>query len=60
MQPSLTRSAGPIRRAIHYAFYDWTREMTTAKRIAAWAGLFLQGWAIWAATVHSPRRPTST
>jgi hypothetical protein len=42
----LTKSANPIRRAIAYAFYDWTREMSTVKRIAAWSGIFLRGWAI--------------
>ena len=49
----LTKDANPFRRAIKYAFYDWTREMSTAKRIAAWSGIFLQGWAIWAFSVHS-------
>jgi sigma-B regulation protein RsbU (phosphoserine phosphatase) len=52
-QGTLTKSANPIRRAIGYAFYDWTREMSTAKRLAAWSGIFLQGWAIWAATMRS-------
>jgi serine phosphatase RsbU (regulator of sigma subunit) len=50
---SLTKDPNPIRRAIKYAFYDWTREMSTVKRIAAWSGLFLQGWAVWAASVHA-------
>jgi serine phosphatase RsbU (regulator of sigma subunit) len=53
MRDSPTKSAGPIGRAIRYAFYDWTREMSTAKRIATWSGLFLQGWAIWAAAVYA-------
>ena len=50
---TLRKSANPVVRAIGYAFYDWTREMSTIKRIAAWSGLFLQGWAIWAATLRS-------
>jgi len=47
------RPAAPIRRAIAYAFYDWTQEMSAVKRLAAWSGLFLQGWAVWAFSVHA-------
>jgi hypothetical protein len=55
---TLAKSANPIGRAMWYAFYDWTREMSTVKRIAAWSGIFLQGGAIWAATVRSLRGPS--
>ena len=33
--------------------------MSTVKRIAAWSGIFLQGWAIWAATVRSLGGPSA-
>src|SRR5262245_14937771 len=35
-------------RALRYAVYDWTREMPGATRALAIAGLFIQGYAIWA------------
>ena len=38
----------PLRRQLGYAFYDWTREMPAAKRATVWAGLLLQGYAIYA------------
>ena len=41
-------SAGPIRRALWYAFYDWTREMSRSKRLIALLGLGLQGYVIYA------------
>jgi len=44
----LDRSAGPVRRALQYAFYDWTREMPRSKRIVTWAGILLQGYAAYA------------
>jgi len=46
-QPRLDKSAGPFRRALRYAYYDWTREMPTSKRLITWAGILMQGWAIW-------------
>jgi len=45
--PSLDKSAGPLRRAFRYAYYDWTREMPRSKRLIAWAGILLQGYAIY-------------
>jgi serine phosphatase RsbU (regulator of sigma subunit) len=41
-------SASDIRRAIHYALYDWTREMPKSKRVITWAGIVIQGYAIYA------------
>jgi phosphoserine phosphatase RsbU/P len=46
-QASLDKSVGPVRRALQYATYDWTREMPRSKRIIAWMGILLQGWAVW-------------
>ncbi len=43
----LDKSAGPIRRALRYAFYDWTREMTRSRRIITYAGIFLQGYVLY-------------
>ena len=50
----LDKSAGPFRRALHYAssawyytFYDWTREMPRSKRLITWAGILMQGYAIY-------------
>jgi serine phosphatase RsbU (regulator of sigma subunit) len=44
----LDPSASPFRRTLQYAFYDWTREMPRSKRLATWAGILLQGYAIYA------------
>ncbi len=46
-QPRLDKNAGPFRRALQYAYYDWTREMPTSKRVITWAGILMQGWAVW-------------
>jgi serine phosphatase RsbU (regulator of sigma subunit) len=56
-QARLDKSAGPIRRALHYAYYDWTREMPRSKRIVTWVGILLQGYAIyglWARSLAWP------
>jgi phosphoserine phosphatase RsbU/P len=45
---NLSRSAGKIRRALHYALYDWTREMPKSRRLITWTGILLQGFAIYA------------
>ena len=45
--PLVDKSVGPIRRALRYAFYDWTREMPPSKRVVAWAGILLQGYAVY-------------
>lgn len=47
-QAVLDKAAGPIRRMRQFAVYDWTREMPKSKRIVTWAGLLMQGYAIWA------------
>ena len=43
----LDKSAGPLRRALQYAFYDWTREMPRSKRIITYVGIILQGYALY-------------
>jgi len=69
----LDTSAGPIRRALQYAFYDWTSEMPRSKRVLMFVGIVLQGYAfyftlIWALMLPKwlslyflvpPRRPVS-
>jgi len=40
-------SASPLRRALRYASYDWTREMPKRKRRIAWVAIFLQGYFIY-------------
>ncbi len=42
------KSSGAVRRALRYAFYDWTREMPKSKRLLTRAGLLIQGYAIYA------------
>jgi sigma-B regulation protein RsbU (phosphoserine phosphatase) len=43
----LDKSAGPIRRALQYAFYDWASEMPRSKRIITYVGIILQGYAFY-------------
>jgi serine phosphatase RsbU (regulator of sigma subunit) len=55
----IDKSAGPVRRWLQYALYDWTREMPKSKRLITWVGILIQGWAIWAGISRSliwPRR----
>jgi len=40
-------AASPLRRALHYAFYDWTREMSRPKRLITSVGIALQGYTIY-------------
>ncbi|MGA2851582.1 MAG: SpoIIE family protein phosphatase [Terracidiphilus sp.] len=42
-----TRFEDKVRRALHYALYDWTREMPRPKRVVTWAGILIQGYAIY-------------
>jgi serine phosphatase RsbU (regulator of sigma subunit) len=49
----LDKSAGPLLRAIQYAFYDFTREMPRTKRIMTWVAILIQGYAIYALAVRS-------
>jgi phosphoserine phosphatase RsbU/P len=39
---TLDKSASPLRRALQYAFYDWTRDMPLGRRIVATLGLVIQ------------------
>jgi hypothetical protein len=69
----LDKSAGPIRRALQYAFYDWASEMPTSKRFIMYLAIVLQGYAfyfvlMWALMLPKalapyflilPRRPVS-
>src|SRR5271167_3959768 len=52
-QPRLDQSVGPIRRALWYVFYDWTREMPKSKRLITWAGILMQGYAIYSLWTRS-------
>ncbi|MGO9231460.1 MAG: PP2C family protein-serine/threonine phosphatase [Bryobacteraceae bacterium] len=49
----LDSSAGPLLRALQYAYYDWTREMPKSKRLITWAGYLLQGYAVYALWMRS-------
>jgi hypothetical protein len=42
-----------FRRALRYAFYDWTREMPVSKRVITWAAILIQGYAIYALWARS-------
>lgn len=42
-----------LRRALRYAYYDWTREMPKSKRIVTWFGILIQGYAIYAGMTRS-------
>jgi len=52
-QMELARSSGAVRRALRYAYYDWTREMPRSKRLVTWAGLLMQGYAFYALWTRS-------
>jgi hypothetical protein len=51
LQVKLDKSARPFRRALQYAFYDWTREMPVRRQIVATLGLLLQAAALMYALV---------
>jgi phosphoserine phosphatase RsbU/P len=67
------KSVGPVRRALHYAFYNWVQEMPRSKRIIMYLAIILQGYAfyflvVWAFQPEKwlaanllllPRRPAS-
>jgi len=42
-----------LSRALQYAFYDWTRGMPRSKRVATWAGILMQGYAIFSLWTRS-------
>lgn len=52
-QMELARSSDPFRRALRYAYYDWTREMPKSKRLITWAGHLMQGYAFYALWTRS-------
>ena len=54
LQRRLDQSATVFRRALQYAFYDWTREMPKATRVITMAGILIQGFAIYAGFSRSP------
>lgn len=43
----LDKTAGPFRRTLQYAFYDWQREMPRSKRYMTRAGYVLQAYVIY-------------
>jgi hypothetical protein len=43
----LDKSAGLFRRALQYAFYDWTREMPRSRRVVTYVGVVLQAYAVY-------------
>jgi sigma-B regulation protein RsbU (phosphoserine phosphatase) len=42
-----------LSRALQYAFYDWTRGMPRSKRVVTWAGILIQGYAIFSLWTRS-------
>jgi len=52
-QVRLDKFAGPFRRALQYAYYDWTREMPRSKRFITWVGHLMQGYAFYALLTRS-------
>jgi serine phosphatase RsbU (regulator of sigma subunit) len=46
-QVELDKSAGPIRRVLHYAYHDWTRGMPRTKRIIYWIGFLMQAYSVY-------------
>ena len=53
----LDKSAGPIRRALQYAFYDWASEMPRSKRIITYVSFALQGYAFYFTLVWASMLP---
>ena len=47
------RFARPFRRRRLYSVYAWSREMPRSKRLITWAGLLLQGYAIYSLCMRS-------
>ena len=54
----LDKSAGPFRRALRYAFYDWAREMPRSKRILMYVAIVLQGYPFYFALMWAFKLPT--
>jgi phosphoserine phosphatase RsbU/P len=55
----LDKTAGPFRRALQYAFYDWASEMPVSKRIITYVGMVLQGYAFYFTLVWASMLPRS-
>jgi hypothetical protein len=53
----LDKSAGPIRRALQYAFYDWASEMARSNRIITYVGFALQGYAFYFTLMWASKLP---
>jgi sigma-B regulation protein RsbU (phosphoserine phosphatase) len=53
VQARLNRFTGAFRRAIQYANYDWTREMPKSRRVITWAGILIQGYAVYSIWTRS-------
>lgn len=46
IQVKLDKSASPLGRALQYAFYDWTQDMSWSKRLLTMMGLLIQVGAL--------------
>ena len=55
----LANAAGPFRRALRYAFYDWAREMPRSKRILMYVAILLQGYPFYFALMWGLPRSLS-
>ncbi len=55
----LDQSAGSLRRALTYPFYDWASEMPSSKRILMYVGIVLQGYAFYFTLMWAIRLPES-
>jgi serine phosphatase RsbU (regulator of sigma subunit) len=53
LKDRLDETTRPLRLALHYAFYDWTREMPPFRRFITWAGILIQGYAVFALWTRS-------
>jgi serine phosphatase RsbU (regulator of sigma subunit) len=56
-QVKLDKSAGPFRRAVQYALYDWSRDMPWRSRILTTVGLLVQLGALVFALMEPKSRP---
>ena len=52
-QSSFWPALAGLKRAIRFATYDWTREMSLSMRVITMIGMGLQGYAIWAGLTRS-------
>jgi serine phosphatase RsbU (regulator of sigma subunit) len=47
LKTRLARATEPLSRTFQYSVNNWIREMPRSKRVIAWVGLLLQGYAIY-------------